>query len=55
MLKFDKLMQIAQLNIHVILFTKLAAQFCGSASILMWIQDPKNVHMDPDPDLDSRG
>ena len=26
-------------------------QCCGSASIIMriWIQDPKNVHMDPDP------
>ena len=24
-------------------------QCCGSASVITRIQDPKNVHMDPDP------
>ena len=28
----------------------ILVQCCGSASIIMRILDPKDVHMDPDPD-----
>ena len=30
-------------------------QCCRSASIIMRIRNPKNFHMDPDPDQDPRG
>ena len=36
---------------HLMMTGRGGAQCCGSASIIMRIriQDPKNVHMDPDP------